>query len=339
MYRNLAHNNFEALRRGLHGTLVVPGDADYENERRVWNGAINKFPDGLTIDNLLSVEMVAADGEVLKASTTQHADLFWATRGGGGNFGIVTSFEFRLHPVGPVLAGKVVYPITKAREVLRLYREYTAQVPEELTVYASLLTTPDGLPAVAINICYCGTLDEGNRLVEPIRRLGSPMVDVIRPLSPLRLCLLLSSCLVLTSSRTSPGTLLWELRKDLLVEPRQLSCFVLDRPQEDPLNPCRLELDQFSGAFSRCSNKQSLAQQLDRATQRRTHHLHQEFFGSVPVLCQIVEHRDQRVWETLWLPSGLAQMLVQSRRCVNERRWGDVISGSEPAIPQTSHPA
>jgi FAD/FMN-containing dehydrogenase len=121
--------------------------------------------------NLLSVEMVAADGQVLKVSTTQHPDLFWAVRSGGGNFGIVTSFEFRLHPVGPVLAGKVVYPITRAREVLRFYREYTAQVPEELTAYASLLTTPDGLPAVAINICYCGTLDEGERFVEPIRRL------------------------------------------------------------------------------------------------------------------------------------------------------------------------
>jgi FAD/FMN-containing dehydrogenase len=108
-------------------------------------------------------------------------------RGGGGNFGIVTSFEFRLHPVGLVLAGKVVYPIARAREVLQFYREYTAQAPAELTAYASSLTTPDGLPAVAINVCYCGTLEEGQRLVEPIRGLGSSLVDLIRPRSYLKL--------------------------------------------------------------------------------------------------------------------------------------------------------
>jgi len=142
---------------------------------------------GLTIDNLLSVDVVTADGRVLTASETSHADLFWGIRGGGGNFGIVTAFEFQLHPVGPVLAGKVVYPMSRAREVLRFYREYTSSVPDELTAYASLMTTPNGEPAIAINLCFCGSLDAGERLVEPVRKFGSPLVDLIRPKSYLKL--------------------------------------------------------------------------------------------------------------------------------------------------------
>jgi hypothetical protein len=136
---------------------------------------------GLTIDNLLSVDIVTADGQVLRASATEHPDLFWGVRGGGGNFGIVTAFEFQLHTVGPVLAGKVVYPMSRAREVLRFYREYTSCVPDELTAYAALMTTPDGVPAIAINLCFCGSLDAGERLIEPVRKFGSPLVDLIRP--------------------------------------------------------------------------------------------------------------------------------------------------------------
>src|SRR6266516_4196461 len=142
---------------------------------------------GLTIDNLLAVDIVTADGRVLRASATEHPDLFWGVRGGGGNFGIVTAFEFQLHTVGPVLAGKVVYPRAKAREVLRFYREYTSTIPDELTVSASLMTTPGGLPAIAINLCYCGPLEEGERLVEPVRTFGLPLVDLIRPRSCLKM--------------------------------------------------------------------------------------------------------------------------------------------------------
>jgi FAD/FMN-containing dehydrogenase len=142
---------------------------------------------GLTIDNLLSVNLVTADGQVLKASTTEYPDLFWGVRGGGGNFGIATSFEFQLHPVGPLLAGKVVYPMTKAREVLRFYREYTGDAPDELTAYACLSTTPAGLPTIAISLCYCGSLEAGERAVSPVRTFDKPLVDLIRPRSYLKM--------------------------------------------------------------------------------------------------------------------------------------------------------
>jgi FAD/FMN-containing dehydrogenase len=142
---------------------------------------------GLTIDNLLSVVLVTADGHVLRASASDHPDLFWSVRGGGGNFGIATAFEFQLHPIGPVLAGKVVYPRTRAREVLRFYREYTSNTPDELTAYACLSTTPGGLPAVTINLCYCGPLAAGERAVLPLRKFSTPIVDLIRPRSYLKM--------------------------------------------------------------------------------------------------------------------------------------------------------
>ncbi len=142
---------------------------------------------GLTIDNLLAVDLVTADGQLLKASASEHPDLFWGVRGGGGNFGIVTAFELQLHPVGPVLAGKVVYPVECAREVLRFYREYARSAPDELTVYASLMTTPGGLPAIAISLCYCGSPEEGERAVSPLRRFGTPIADLVRPRSYLKM--------------------------------------------------------------------------------------------------------------------------------------------------------
>jgi len=136
---------------------------------------------GLSIDNLLSVDIVTVDGRLLVANATENPDLFWGIRGGGGNFGIVTAFEFRLHPVTTVLAGKVIYPINQAREMLRFYREFTAQAADELTAYASLVTTPDGVPAAEITLCYTGSPDEGERHIEALRKFGSPIVDLIHP--------------------------------------------------------------------------------------------------------------------------------------------------------------
>lgn len=141
---------------------------------------------GLTIDNLLAVELVKADGTLLTASATEHPDLFWAVRGGGGNFGVVTAFTFQLHPLAQVLRGGVIHPLARAREVLRFYREYTQQCPDELTVNASLNTGPDGQPVVILDACYCGdNLAEGERMLAPLRTFGPPLVDLIRPMSVL----------------------------------------------------------------------------------------------------------------------------------------------------------
>jgi FAD/FMN-containing dehydrogenase len=138
---------------------------------------------GLTIDNLLSVEIVTADGEIRYASENENGDLFWAVRGGGGNFGIVTAFEYRLHPIGQVLAGMIVHPFERAEDVLRFYREYAHAAPDELTAYAALTSGPDGSPIVAIAVCYDGPLAEGERLLAPLRAFGAPLVDLIRPMS------------------------------------------------------------------------------------------------------------------------------------------------------------
>jgi FAD/FMN-containing dehydrogenase len=146
---------------------------------------------GLAADNLLSADVVTADGECLRASEREHADLFWGLRGGGGNFGVVTSFEYRLHPVGPiVLAGVILYPAARAREVLGFYREFIASAPDELTTIAVLRIAPPapffpapvhGQPVVVIGACYAGPAEEGERAVAPLRRFGPPLVDLIRP--------------------------------------------------------------------------------------------------------------------------------------------------------------
>ncbi len=137
---------------------------------------------GLSCDNLLAVDVVTADGQLIHASTAENPDLFWGVRGGGGNFGIVTSFEFQLHPVGQVLGGMVIHPLAKAKEALKFYREFTRNVPDELTTQAGLLTSPEGEPVVAFVVCYNGSLEEGEKVLQPLRAFGPPLADEICPM-------------------------------------------------------------------------------------------------------------------------------------------------------------
>ncbi len=138
---------------------------------------------GLTVDNLISADVVTADGRFLTASATENQDLFWGLRGGGGNFGVVTSFEYRLHPVGPtILGGMVLYPLGKAKEVLRFYREFSKSAPDELTMYAACLNPPDGDTMVALICCYCGPMDKGEEVIRPLKTWGPPVQDVLGPL-------------------------------------------------------------------------------------------------------------------------------------------------------------
>ena len=135
---------------------------------------------GLSCDNLLSAEVVTADGRLLSASAVENEDLFWGLRGGGGNLGVVTSFEYRVHPVGRVLAGQVVYPLDRAKEALRFYRDWSIETPDEVRADATVLSGPNG-PALGIIVCYCGEIEEGVRVLQPLRTFGSPMVDTIAP--------------------------------------------------------------------------------------------------------------------------------------------------------------
>ncbi len=140
---------------------------------------------GMTIDNLEAAEVVTAAGEVVRASAGEHADLFWALRGGGGNFGVVTRFEFRLHPVGPdLLSGLIVYPLAEANSVLRQYREFAARAPDELAVWAVVRLAPPlpflpeaahGSGMIALALCYAGEPAAGEALIAPLRKFGPPL--------------------------------------------------------------------------------------------------------------------------------------------------------------------
>jgi FAD/FMN-containing dehydrogenase len=146
---------------------------------------------GATVDNLLSADVVTAQGEIVTASEKENPDLFWAIRGGGGNFGVVTSFEYRLHPVGPiVLAGPIFHPLEDAPEVLRFYREFIAAAPDELTTIFELSVAPPapflpeemhGKQIVMVGACYAGSPDEGAEVVRPLKQFGRPIVDLLEP--------------------------------------------------------------------------------------------------------------------------------------------------------------
>jgi FAD/FMN-containing dehydrogenase len=146
---------------------------------------------GLTIDNLLSAQVVTANGEIVTASPTEHADLFWAIRGGGGNFGVVTSFEFKLHRVGPeVLSGLIIHPLAQAGELLRAYRRISAEAPDELAEWFVLRKAPPlpflppewhGKEILVFAACYSGDPAKGQQAMAPLRALGKPIADVIAP--------------------------------------------------------------------------------------------------------------------------------------------------------------
>ncbi len=142
---------------------------------------------GLSCDNLLSADVVTTDGTLITAGSSEHSDLFWALRGGGGNFGIVTSFEYRLHPVRTVVGGLIIHALERAREAFRVYREFVQEAPDTLTCHAALLTLPDGMQVVAFVIGYIGPETEAEHALRSLREFGPPVADMIRPMSYLEL--------------------------------------------------------------------------------------------------------------------------------------------------------
>jgi hypothetical protein len=146
---------------------------------------------GLTVDNLLAAEVVTAEGSIVRASADEHPDLFWALRGGGGNFGVITSFRFALHALGPtVMAGPVFWAADDTADVLRFYRDFAVDAPDELGTVVRLGTVPPlpvipedlhWQPAIAVACCYAGAVDDGERAARPLRRFGKPLVDLLAP--------------------------------------------------------------------------------------------------------------------------------------------------------------
>jgi FAD/FMN-containing dehydrogenase len=177
----------------LHGLAVTGGEVSTTGIAGLTLGGgvgwlLGKY--GLALDNLLSVELVTAEGQVLRASAEENPDLFWAVRGGGGNFGVVTSLEYRLHPVGPtVTGGLIAYAFDEARQMLRFYRDFTAAIPDEHSVAATLAHAPDGsgVKLAAMVACHCGPVVEGEAAVQPIKRFGSPVMDALGPMPYCRL--------------------------------------------------------------------------------------------------------------------------------------------------------
>jgi FAD/FMN-containing dehydrogenase len=138
---------------------------------------------GLGADNLLSAQVVTADGELVSANAEEHADLLWGLRGGGGNFGVVVSLEYRLHPLATVLAGSVLYPLEQASVVLHHFNEFLATAPDELTVQSGFLTTPHGQPSLFFAPVYCGPLEAGEQALAPLNTFGTPLMAQTQPIA------------------------------------------------------------------------------------------------------------------------------------------------------------
>lgn len=138
---------------------------------------------GLAADNLLSAQVVTADGQLITANAEENADLLWGLRGGGGNFGIVVSLEFRLHPLTTVLSGLLLYPLEQARTVLHRFNEFIATAPDELTIRSGFLQTPDGQTVLFLSPTYCGSLEMGEQAIAPLRTFGTVLVDQMQSVS------------------------------------------------------------------------------------------------------------------------------------------------------------
>ncbi len=172
---------------------------------------------GLSLDHLLSVDIVTADGQFRTASATENEDLFFGVRGSHSNFGVVTSLEYRLHPVGPtILAGMVLHPLGKGQEVLEFYREYNRNSPEEMSAWAAFITSPDGHPMVAIVACYIGPIDTGIEVMQPLKDFGPPVMDMIQPMPYVKAQTLIDEAFPKGRYNYWKSTLLTELSDDAI---------------------------------------------------------------------------------------------------------------------------
>jgi FAD/FMN-containing dehydrogenase len=199
---------------------------------------------GLACDNLISVDVVTADGRLLTASKSQNEDLFWGLRGGGGNFGIATSFEFRLHPVGPMLGGILIHRLDKAAEVLRFYDDFTHTSPDELGTFVGFVTSPEGERVMAIFVSYNGAVEEGQRILKPLREFGPPLADMIGPMSYVQIQRMMDEGF--------PGGRqnYWKSNFLKALDPQAIN-MIVEHVAKAPSPHSAVAIEQFSGAVNR----------------------------------------------------------------------------------------
>ena len=199
---------------------------------------------GLTLDNLIAADVVTADGVLRRASDRENPDLFWGLRGGGGNFGVVTSFEFRLHPLGMVYAGLIAHPLSTAPTTGRLLRDLAAGAPDELGLAGVFATTPDGHPVIGAGLCYAGPADEAERVIAPIRTSNPQMRSLLGPMSyPAAQAMI---------DETAPYGLRYYLRSHMLDElSDELIDTLAERYAHVPSPLSLIFLFQLGGAISR----------------------------------------------------------------------------------------
>ena len=211
---------------------------------------------GLTCDNLIGAEVVTADGNVLRASERENADLFWALRGGGGNFGVVTTFEYQLHPVTSILGGILFYPLAKARDVFRFYREVTRTTPDELTIFAPMLHSPEGMKVCGLAMCYNGPAEEGERAIQLIRDFQTPIAGNVGPMSYPALQSMLDAGF--------PSGLHVHWRSEFLTSiPDALIEAAVSAYEQVPSPLSALLIEQFGGAVSRVPRDATAFDQRD----------------------------------------------------------------------------
>jgi FAD/FMN-containing dehydrogenase len=202
---------------------------------------------GLALDNLISVEIVTAEGKLLRANQDEEPDLFWALRGGGGNFGVATSFEYQLHPVGPVVTGGLIaYPFERARDLLRFFRDRTTLLQDEQMIFGGLVHAPDGsgTKLAALVTCHCGSPTDGEMAMQALRQFGSPVMDALGPMPYCQLNGMLDAAYPKGALNYWKSSFLGQLNDDAI--DTMIACFA-----ECPTPMGQLLMEHFHGAVTR----------------------------------------------------------------------------------------
>lgn len=210
---------------------------------------------GLTCDNLTGADVVTADGRLLSANAAENSDLFWALRGGGGNFGVVTAFEYRLHEAQPIIGGLAVYPGDRLKDMLDFYRDYTANAPDHVETQAGAMIGPPGSPVEGqvagwMAICHSGPQAEGERLVAPLKAFGPPVMDFIGPMSYSALQTMFDAGMAVTSRNYWRSSFVKELGDDVL---DSLVAHAADMPRPGTL----LLIEHMGGAINRIGEQET----------------------------------------------------------------------------------